>query len=285
MTNKLLLTLAASILAGGTSLAADLPARKAPPVIPTVVVPPPIWTGAFIGGSIGGTFGGNPGNEISGKNVYCIDSFCTSPTTPVSIVSGASSKSNSFIGGPQIGYNYQMSPDFVMGGVLDFLWLNRSGSSSYSDSSTIRTWTETRNFTDSFKQSWLATARLRFGPTFDQFWLYATGGLALGGLKSSASSTTIWTSNGGSSVAASGFGSTSGAAWGWTIGAGGEYKFTPNVSVFAEYLYYRLDKSYDVTVATDPLVTGSAASSTYRVKAKGDGNLVKIGLNYAFWTY
>ncbi len=283
--NKLLLTLAASVLAGAASHAADLPVRKGPPVVPVVVVPAPIWTGAFIGGSIGGAFGGNPGNEISGKNLYCIDTFCTSPTTPVSVVSGASSQSNSFVGGPQIGYNYQMSPDFVMGGVLDFMWLNRSGSSSYSDSSTGRSWTETRSFTDSFKQSWLATARLRVGPTFDQFWLYATGGVALGDLKSSSSSTTIWTSNGGPLVAASGFGSTSGAAWGWTIGAGGEYKFSPNLSLFAEYLYYSLDKSYDVTVATNPAVTGTTTSATYRVKAQGDGHLIKLGLNYAFWTY
>ena len=285
MMNKLLLTLAATVLAGAAAHAADLPVRKGPRVVPVVVVPVPIWTGAFIGGSIGGAFGGNPGNEISGKNLYCIDTFCTSPTTPMSVVRGASSQSNSFVGGPQIGYNYQMSPDFVMGGVLDFLWLNRSGSSSYSDSSTVRSWTETRSFTDSFKQSWLATARLRVGPTFDQFWLYATGGVALGGLKSSSSSTTLWTSNGGPLVAASGFGSTSGAAWGWTIGAGGEYKFSPTLSLFAEYLYYSLDKSYDVTVATNPLVTGTNISATYRVKAQGDGHLIKLGLNYGFWTY
>jgi outer membrane immunogenic protein len=245
--------------------------------------------GPFVGGSIGDFFGGNPGNDISGKNLYCVGQFCNTVTAPVSLVSGSTGDSNSFAGGVQIGYNHQINPDFVFGGIVDFVWMKRSGSSSYSQSSTLNTgWQETRSFADDFKQSWLGTARLRVGPTFDRFWLYATGGFAFGDLKSSATSITYWTSPGPTpvtSVAASGSGSTSSTAWGWTLGVGGEYKITPNLSLMGEYLYYSLDKSYDVTVATNPTVTGSSASATYRVKAQGDGHLLKLGLNYAFWTY
>jgi outer membrane immunogenic protein len=208
-------------------------------------------------------------------------------------VSGAGGDSNSFAGGVQIGYNHQISPDLVFGGIVDFVWMKRSGNSSYSQSSTLTTgpsagWQETRTFADEFKQNWLGTARLRFGLTFDRFWLYGTGGVAFGSLKSSASSITYWTSPGMTpvtSIAASGSGSTDSTAWGWTLGVGGEYKITPNLSLMGEYLYYSLNKSYDVTVTTNPLVTGSSASATYRVKAQGDGHLLKLGLNYAFWTY
>jgi outer membrane immunogenic protein len=278
----------ASLVAISTSLhAADLPLRK-PVETPVILPPPPLWTGPFVGGSIGGFFGGNPGNDISGKNLYCVGAYCTTPSVPVSFISGASGDSNSFAGGVQVGYNHQINPDLVFGGIVDFVWMKRSGSSSYSQSSSLNTgWTEQRNFSDEFKQNWLGTARLRFGPTFDRFWLYATGGLAFGDLKSSSTSTTYWIAPPGTpaSVAASGTGSSSSTAWGWTLGVGGEYKLTPNLSLVGEYLYYSLDKSYDVTVTTNPLVTGTTASATYRVKAQGDGHLLKLGLNYAFWTY
>ena len=282
-------TLATLLALTSPLLAADLPIRRPVEPVPVVVVPPPIWSGPFIGASIGGLFGGNPGNDISGKNLYCVGDFCNTPTAPVSFVTGSGGDSNSFAGGVQIGYNHQINPDFVFGGIVDFVWMKRSGSSSYSQSSTLNNgWQETRSFADNFKQSWLGTARLRVGPSFDRFWLYATGGLAFGDLKSSSTSTTYWTSPGMTpvtSVAASGSGSTSSTAWGWTVGLGGEYKITPNLSLMGEYLYYSLDKSYDVTVATNPLMTGSSSSATYRVKAQGDGHLLKLGLNYAFWTF
>lgn len=285
---KALLGLASLIAITSPLLAADLPIRKSePPVV--YLPPPPLWTGPFVGGNIGGLFGSTPGNDISGKNLYCVGDFCNTVTAPVSFVSGAGGDSNSFAGGVQIGYNHQISPDLVFGGIVDFVWMKRSGNSSYTQSSTLNTgWQETRTFADEFKQNWLGTARLRIGPTFDRFWLYATGGVAFGDLKSSASSITYWTSPGMTpvtSIAASGSGSSSGNAWGWTLGVGGEYKLTPNLSLMGEYLYYSLDKSYDVTVSTNPVVTGSAASATYRVKAQGDGHLLKLGLNYAFWTY
>ncbi len=148
--------------------------------------------------------------------------------------------------------------------------------------------TETRSFSDSIKNNWLATFRLRAGPTFDNLWIYGTGGLALADLKSSSSSVTTWTNAGyvpPTQTAASGNGSTSGVALGYVVGAGGEYRLTPDWSIFAEYLYYAISQSYSVTVVPNTALTGLTGSASYDVKAKLDGSLVKLGLNYKFRNY
>jgi outer membrane immunogenic protein len=284
---KTLHTLAAIITTSASALAADLPLRQA--YVAPILPPPLIWSGPFFGGSIGGFFGGNPGNKVSGKNLLCVNGFCDQMSISAAQAPGGSGQDSSFAGGLQLGYNLQISPVLVFGGVIDVNSLNRSGSSSHSQTSLVDHWQEHRTYADSFKQNWLSTARLRFGPTYDPFWIYVTGGLALGDLSSSSSAVTSWApavQPTTSATAASGSGASSGVAWGWSLGVGAEYKFSQSWSVFGEYLYYNLNKSYDVTVITNASVTGDGAStSTYHVKAQGDGHLLKVGLNYAFWTY
>lgn len=284
---KTLLTLAAIITTDFSALAADLPLRLA--YVAPILPPPLIWSGPFIGGSVGGVFGGNPGNDVSGKNLLCVNSFCDHVPNSAAYAGGTSGHHSSFAGGLQLGYNLQISPFLVFGGVIDVTGLNRTGASSRSQSSILNHWEETRTYVDSFKQNWLSTARLRFGPTYDPLWIYATGGLAFGNLNSSSSAVTYWAPTAEpalAAAAASGFNSNSGLALGWSLGVGAEYKFNPNWSVFGEYLYYNLNKAYDVTVVTNPRVIGDGSiASTYHIKTEGDAHLLKVGINYAFWTY
>jgi outer membrane immunogenic protein len=292
---KKLVLLSAMLLTMGTAFAADLPSRMPPPAY--VPPPPPLWTGPFLGASLGVGFG-NSGNSVSGnKDLFCAGGvlYCNTPLSEQNFFApGDKSDGASFAGGAQFGYNLQFDPSFVVGGVVDFLALNRSGGTTYTSSGVPvgPNTTETRTYDDSFNHDWLATVRLRIGPTFDNLWIYGTGGLALGDLRSRSSSATIWTNPNAtppSQVQDLGYGSTSGTALGYAVGAGAEYKITPNWSIFAEYLYYNLSKSY--TVAVGPagtcttLCSGNLGTNSYGVKTKVDGNLVKVGLNYGFWTY
>jgi outer membrane immunogenic protein len=285
---RLMLSGAALLLTVGSTLAADL-AVKVPPPPP----PPPLWTGPFVGGAIGAGFG-NLSNEVSGKNLICGGVNCSSSSSQQYFFSPTTSSDNSasFAGGGQIGYNFQVNSYFVLGGVADITVFDRSADSTFTTPpiSIGGGSTETRTFSDSIQSNWLATFRLRGGPTFDKLWIYGTGGLALADLRSSSSSVTTWnvpSLQPPQQIAASGSGSTSGAAFGYAVGAGGEYKITPNWSIFAEYLYYAVNRSYTVTVVPNTALTGVPASGavSYDVKAKIDGSLVKVGLNYMFQSH
>jgi outer membrane immunogenic protein len=292
---KKLATAFGFIVVGSLSaVAADLPTRQAPAVIPPP--PPPMWTGPFVGLFGGGSFGDDPGNGTGGDKVlYCVGGGCIDRPTGygayggAGAVSSSSSNSSSFAFGAQLGYNLQVSPSFLIGGVVDFTWLNRK-SSRYVEGALIDigVYEEQSFYRDTFQQNWLATARLKAGFTFDNLLIYATGGLAWGNLKSRSSTETYWYDSPGgqnlpTELVATGYGSSSGNAVGWAAGAGLEYKFTPNWSLFGEWLYYSLDGSYNVTVNPVPNQI-QFSPQTYRVKVDGSGHLVKVGLNYHFWS-
>jgi hypothetical protein len=52
---KIALSVAALALTAGSALAADLPSRKGPPMLPPPP-PPPMWTGFYVGVNAGGTW-------------------------------------------------------------------------------------------------------------------------------------------------------------------------------------------------------------------------------------
>lgn len=276
-----------------SALAADLPTRVAP--VPVYVPPPPLWTGPFIGGSLGGAWG-DPGNDTGSSKVL----FCTRGPDcagypagfgPFSSAFSNVGKSSDATFAPSIGagYNFQIAPNFVVGGLVDITYLGKSaGRSATGPAVRVDNMTDEQTFyRDTFSQDWLATARLKAGVTFDNVMIFVTGGLAMSNLDSSSVSETTWTRRTqppATSTAAIGAGSSNGTAFGWAVSAGVEYRFAPNWSIFGEYLYYSLSDSYNVTVRAQP-ITGSTATSTYRVKVDGDGSIFRIGLNYAFWSY
>ncbi len=91
MRTSLLIGICAAAFAAAPAIAADLP-LKAPPAPP---VPVFSWTGLYIGANIGGAWSnGSITDQVTGANL--------------------SSNSSGFIGGGQIGYNYQFNT-FVLG--------------------------------------------------------------------------------------------------------------------------------------------------------------------------
>ena len=245
--------------ASSAAFAADLPTKKAPPVIP----PPPLfsWTGFYFGANVGYGWGNASDSEVPGPTPA---TFGANPFSVGIDPTGA-------LGGVQAGYNWQTG-GFVIGAETD---LDLAGISHTGQLNGLP------NSAGVINPAWLATAsedvqafgtlRLRAGVAIDRALIYATGGLAYGDVK--YSSYTQYT-------AASAFeyaGSDSTWKAGWTLGAGLEYAVTNNWTVKGEYLYYDLgNKSYAAPplAANPPYFVGQSFSTT--------GNIVRVGVNYKF---
>ena len=118
MKKLLLSTAALAVLTAGSAVAADLPSKKAPVYVP----PPPVmtWTGFYGGVSAGAVVpaGGLNINAspLSANNGGFAPSASIEAALAAAAVSGnAPVNGVNFLGGGQIGFNYQVSPLFVAG--------------------------------------------------------------------------------------------------------------------------------------------------------------------------
>jgi outer membrane receptor protein involved in Fe transport/opacity protein-like surface antigen len=186
------------------------------------------WSGFYLGLNAGGAFGINTMSASGGGG-------------------SASVKEPGFLGGAQVGANYQTGP-VVWGFEADY------------DASTQNKSLPAGVLTGSTSQTpWFATLRGRVGMAFDRTLVYGTAGGAAGELRSIANipaGTTSTTVTYGT----------------WIGGAGVEYGITDNLSARIEYLY--LDKGHIATGVIGP----PATTITSRVQ----DNLVRAGLNYRF---
>ena len=223
------------------AVAADLPSRKAPP---PYIPPPPVftWTGLYVGLNAGAMF-----NAYNNNSNNFIVGF------------GASQSNNQvgFIGGGQIGYNWQTGP-VVFGLEADF-----NGHSSISGNNNGFGYGG-----GSSGSGFLGTVRGRIGYSFTPtFMVFGTGGLAYGN---------PW--NRGNGLLGFGFlpfgfnNNQNGFNVGWTAGGGFEWMFSPNWSVKAEYLYVDLGSSNNNW--NNFGLTSNITKSTAHV--------ARLGVNYHF---
>jgi outer membrane immunogenic protein len=112
---KLAIAIAAIALIGTPALAADM-AVKAPPLPPAPVFS---WTGWYAGVNVGASFGNVKTDfNVAPVTVMNLTEFVTAATPRVA---GSNTEYPSgFIGGGQIGYNWQFSPIWVVGLEADF---------------------------------------------------------------------------------------------------------------------------------------------------------------------
>ena len=223
---------AVSICAGA---AADLPIAKASaPVAPVSYAPAAIysWTGFYIGGQAGAGFGRSSWSDpFTGAN----NAFNSGP---------------SFLGGGQIGANYQVNV-LVLGVEGDFNWPGLRGSGTDSIGNAINTNT-----------NWTSTVTGRVGAAFDRLLIYGKGGVAF------ARDQRGFTDLAGIST------SNAFMRTGWTAGAGLEYGITKNWSVKIEYDYLSFGSQVlNFTTPTTPLYTSNASLNVQEIKA---------GLNFRF---
>lgn len=195
---------ALGVLVSGPAFAADLGRPVQAPVKAADVAAAPVfsWTGFYIGGNAGYSWGSGQG-----------------------ALSGVSQ--DGWLAGGQMGYNFQLQNNVLVGVEADIQGGDMSGSAG--------------PFTDS-KLDYLGTVRARLGYAFDRVLPYVTGGVAYGR----------------NTITDYGFESSK-THVGWTAGAGLEYALTNNWTARAEYLYTDLgSKTYDA-IGTEAGLTSSTA--------------------------
>jgi len=182
------MALTAASAAAAPALAADLPQAPAPAY---EAVPAPQqtidWSGIYLGGNLGWSFG-NFDNQSGSTSL--------------------STNANGVSGGLYTGYNYQVTPNVVLGAEADFSLTDLEESRSNG------------GLNVKSKSDWNSNIRARIGYSFDRYLVYGAGGLALADLEVSGAGD-----------------SDSKTALGWTVGAGGEAAITNNVSARLEYVY------------------------------------------------
>jgi outer membrane immunogenic protein len=201
---------------------------------------------------------------------------------PICHLSNGNSHNGGFIGGAQIGYNYQVT-NWLFGIEADIQGMLENSNFTASTSVIGNNGLPVTTQLDGSKQlDYLGTVRGRLGflatPTL---LLYGTGGLAYGGVTSSAS---ISQANQNAPTFGSTAASVSETRTGWTAGAGLEWLFLPNWSAKAEYLYYDLgDVSYNAGLLQGAFSNGLVRYAVSpQVSTRFDGNIVRVGVNYHF---
>jgi outer membrane immunogenic protein len=219
---------------------------KAPPPIPVQIF---TWTGFYLGGNIGAAWSSNRISE---------DRFG---------VTWNRSSDARFIGGGQIGYNWQFNT-FVFGieGDIDGI-LNKSRSNNVLVVPTVGPVAVAGHGGG----NWVSTLAARFGWAVDRTLFYGKAGYGWANGSGSATVTNLTT---GASYAIGGDGTRSG----WLVGGGIEYAFAPNWTVKGEYNYLNTGKSRTFFVpATGTFLAGDVFHSGGR-----DIQMVKFGFNYLF---
>jgi outer membrane immunogenic protein len=293
---KLLLTTAAFAALGLPAMAADLaPVYKAPAPVPVCM-----WCGFYVGLNAGGTWSND--NSVAVNSGLVQDFLAVPASFGAASAAGATGSvpagnRSAFIGGAQIGYNWQISSTWLVGFEDDIQGVSGKGHGTLANNTPVGAGgflgnpdVVTTSIASTNKLDYLGTVRGRLGYLFTPaFLLYGTGGLAYGGVKAS---TTITQSNNDCAFtpvaciqpAASTGGATSQTRAGWTAGAGLEWLFTQHWSAKVEYLHYDLGS---VTFANGLLLTGSGTfpaaggpaivSSASSTQFRGD--LVRAGVN------
>jgi len=180
------------------ALAADLPVKAPPPVIPMYN-----WSGFYIGGNGGWAQADD-----------CWNIFLT--VAPGFLPDGCRSKSGGVVGG-QIGYRWQLPGNHFVWGLEaqgDWANLNASRISALDPFFTLNT-----------KVDGIGLFTAQWGFAWDTWLLYWKGGAAV-----TSNNFNVVTTVGGIDLA-----SANSTRWGGVLGVGFEYGFTPNWSVGLEY--------------------------------------------------
>jgi outer membrane immunogenic protein len=239
---KLVLGSIALIALAGTATAADMqrPAYKAAPMVP----PAPIynWTGCYIGANVGGLWGqasiSGPNGEVSGSN-------------------------SGFVGGGQIGCDYQMS-QFVIG-IRDMF-----DGTSLKNSATVAAG-PFGGFTTSGNTHWFDTLTVRGGYLVQPNVLFYVQGGGAWADRSQTVTTPFGTS-----------GEVSNTRTGWTVGGGAEWMFVSHWSAFLEYNYMSFGNTSGTVLTPVGVLAPTVCQTGCAFTAKANVSDVLVGVNYRF---
>lgn len=237
-------------------IAAVMP-TKAPVKARGTFIPPTDWTGFYAGGF----FGAAAGRTDIG--------FVTTPT--------AGNRPWVFgpLGGIEIGYNRQLTNNWVIGVEGDIGAGNIHGART-AGSQVFGPGFNSTSFDVQDKTSWMATATGRVGYALYRTLIYAKGGAAFENSTVSATCFSVdpgnvCTNQAGAAFASGRGFSTSSTRAGWTLGYGTEFDLGKNWSAKAEYDYMSFGRH-----------TALASDGTSIMTDRSDISQVKVGVNYRF---
>jgi outer membrane immunogenic protein len=238
----LLATTALFVGLAQSASAADrgVPYRAPPPPPPAPVAS---WTGCYVGGHVGAGWGTKTWSDRAA------DDFSDNASYGV----------NGFLGGAQIGCDYQWYGPVVIGAEGSFSWSDIKGSGALpfeAEQSVFNT-----------KIDWLTTAAGRIGFTADKALIYVKGGAAWVGEKHTLRE--IDPEDGFAQV------TRNSNRVGWLFGAGLEYLIVPGWSAKIEYNY--------IDFGTKDFVFTPLADDPAGVKQQL--HTIKFGVNYRFGGY
>jgi outer membrane immunogenic protein len=252
---RILIASTLALAAGGQALAADLPPPPPPPRTPAAyipVAPPYNWSGLYIGGNLG--VGWNSSGSVSDT---LNSTFSTNNNTQ-------------FLGGGQIGVNYEFWGGVVVGAEAMFDWLpNTTNGVTVTGAGANAGNTASVNINN----RWLSTATGKLGYAWDRVLLYGKGGGAWvgtnnAGLTVNGNPSSFVTTNNNNN-------------FGWTAGLGIEWAFWNNWSARAEWDYIRLQNQTFTVAATAPFFANDSIAINNR-----SINMFTAGVNYKFgWGY
>jgi outer membrane immunogenic protein len=262
----------------GPVFAADMSAPR-PAVMPIkapVIAPMHFsWTGCYIGAQAGVGWGHK---DISEPAEPFFQYFAP-PDSPIGV-----DQSVGFIGGGQIGCDYQFAANWVVGARGDFSWAHIDGQAS----DPFFAGKDGGPITLTAKTNALASATGRLGYAWDRAMLYGIGGVAWAHDKYAIQDLSFWGAGLSQTFCANNaFTATqpcnpqgSETRLGWTVGVGLEWAFTDSWSILFEFNHY--DFGTRSVTLTDPSGAGAGVlvpvSGTVDIKQRVE--VVKIGINY-----
>jgi outer membrane immunogenic protein len=221
-----LLATAGGVAAASAAQAADLP-MKGPAYTPAPIAN---WQGWYVGLHAGANWQQAHSSDVSGNGGY--GTFTSDDT--------------GFIGGGQIGYNWQHG-NFVYGWEGDISGLTGTG----------KTGPDGYGFRSENQINWLSTIRGRAGLAVGDTMAYVTAGLAIGGVDNK-----MWTGSGFSN----GVKSQSTTRLGWAVGGGVEHMWNRNWTVALEGLFVDLGRESAVSPSGNKTTRFSNQAVIGRVK-------------------
>ncbi len=282
---KILLSSVALLGLTAGAFAADLPSRRAP--APYVAVPVFTWTGFYVGVNAGYGFSDNNDNGLGtfqsfgAGEIAGLPRYVGTVTTP-----NSSNGRDGFVGGGQIGYNYQIG-NFVIGVEADIQYADLGGGRRSGNiialNPTLPDFIPAVNSTFG-GLDYFGTVRGRVGYAWDRLLVYGTGGFAYGGSDNNGNNTCVLVT-GALASGCTGRNSDD-IRTGYAAGGGIEYAFTPNITGRIEGLYVSLDQSRQSgfigahAAGLTPIYITNSRDNNYNSFA-----VVRAGLNYKFNTF
>jgi opacity protein-like surface antigen/outer membrane protease len=233
-----------------------------PPAVDDIILgkePVARWSGLY--------FGLNGGN-LSGRAKFDLMDYPSGSLGNIipPVPPHTTAHNQSFIGGAQYGYNYQLG-SLVTGFEQDFLMMPRGAGldTAYVHSTGTVPGIGPFDMYQTQQVEWLTTLRGRLGWTLgDRTMVYGTGGVAAASVKTTTQLGTAF------------IGDSRDYRVGWAAGVGAEYAMTENLSITAEYLRVNLRGAVNVAVPT------FATSSEIHDRAGYSADIFRAAINYKF---